>query len=453
MADGAGPGSDTARDPGLRLAAELRALRIQSGMTLRELEPLTHASDSALSRYLNGSTVPPWPVIESLCRVTEDDPRRLRPIWIAADRGRKRSMSQQGRNFLPRTPSSFVGRTPEMQALMNANGVVAVDGMAGVGKTALAIRTGYALEKSYPDGQLYIDLHGHTKGRGALEPGEALHMLLSTLGMPSGEIPDDVAARSALWRAELARRCLVVVLDNALSSEQVQPLLPGAPGSIVIVTSRHRLSRLSCCPSISLDVLSPAEAAEMFTRIAGEERVRQEGSAEDSVMQIVRSCGYLPLGVRLAAGRLRHRPAWTVAYLASRLAQERDPLSELDLGDGGMAAAIALSMNDLEDDTLRMFRLLGAAPNLDIDTATASALADTSMTDAHRMMEALLDVHLVEQTTIGQYQLHCLAREYARRLLAELPAAERGAAWLRAREHQIRNRVIRSASAPGENAQ
>lgn len=435
MGGGVKSAAGSGNDPAARLAAELRAVRERSGKTLRELERLTNASDSALSRYLSGRTVPPWSVIESLCRVAGHDSRRLRSVWAAAGEGRGGVAAPRRRNYLPRGAFAFVGRTAQTEALLAAGDVAAIDGMAGVGKTALAIQTAHALEAVYPDGQFYIDLHGYTSGCGPLDPAVALHTLLRALDVPVSGIPEDTESRAALWRAELARRRVVVVLDNAASTEQAQPLLPGAPGSKVLLTSRRRLARLGGVPSISLDVLSPAEAAELFARTVGRERIRAESAADDNVTEIVRSCGYLPLGVCLAAARMHHRPAWTVGYLAGRLSDKGTLLGELDLGDGGVAASLDLSMRDLDEDTSRMFRLLGFTPGHDIDVCLAAALADRSLDEAEKLLEALLDIHLVEQHAVGRYRLHNLARKYACHLLAERPRGERSAAWLRLRAH------------------
>ncbi|MEV6719181.1 BTAD domain-containing putative transcriptional regulator [Lentzea sp. NPDC051208] len=304
-------------------------------------------------------------------------------------------------NTLPRDVADFTGRIAEMDRLTRAvTGkaavvISAIDGMPGVGKTTLAVHLAHRLE--YPDGQLFIDLHAHTAGRAPVEPTDALDVLLRALGLE--EIPVSLDERAALWRAELSRRRLLVVLDNAVSADQVRPLLPGVPGSLVLVTSRARLVELEGTSTLTLDVLSEAEALQLFATIVGDERGNDAAARE-----VVELCGRLPLAVRLAAGRLRSRPTWTTAHLATRLREGR--LSELD-------AVFALSFSQLPAAHQRLFGLLGLHHGTDFDVHQAAALGELDLLETDGMLEDLVDVHLLEPTSLGRYRMHDLLRQYA----------------------------------------
>ncbi|MEU7011356.1 BTAD domain-containing putative transcriptional regulator [Streptomyces sp. NPDC046332] len=339
----------------------------------------------------------------------------------------------QGINFLPYDVPDFTGREEEIDGLIrlwsgNNGGVVtisAIDGMAGVGKTTLAVHAGHRLADHFPDGQLFIDLQAHTAGQAPLDAGAALEILLGQLGLAAQHIPASVADRAALWRSELSGRRVLAVLDNALGAEQVRPLLPGASRALILITSRRRLTDLDGAHALSLDVLPAAEAVELFTTIVGE-RAAAEPLA---VLDVLQLCGFLPLAVRIAAARLHHRPRWTVAYLAGRLRDQRRRLSELATSERGVAAAFTLSYEQLTEDQQRMFRLLGLQPGRDISPEAASALADLPLEQAETLLEDLLDAHVLTQHQLGRYTFHDLLREHALATAAaeEPPHAQREA--------------------------
>ncbi|MEU4270888.1 BTAD domain-containing putative transcriptional regulator [Streptomyces sp. NPDC026092] len=323
----------------------------------------------------------------------------------------------QGINFLPYDVPDFTGREGELDGLIrlwsgNNGGVVtisAIDGMAGVGKTTLAVHLGHRLAEQFPDGQLFVDLQAHTAGQAPLDAGAALELLLGQLGLPAQQIPASVADRAALWRSELAGRRVLAVLDNALGADQVRPLLPGTSRALVLITSRRRLTDLDGAHALSLDVLPAADAVELFTAIVGERAVAEPLA----VLDVLQLCGFLPLAVRIAAARLHHRPRWTVAYLADRLRDQRRRLSELATSERGVAAAFTLSYEQLTPDQQRMFRLLGLQPGRDISPEAASALADLPLDDAEMLLEDLLDAHVLTQHQLGRYTFHDLLREHA----------------------------------------
>lgn len=317
---------------------------------------------------------------------------------------------------LPFDLPDFTGRAEELTKLLDTatsrGGIIAIDGMAGVGKTALAVRAGHALASRFPDGRLFVDLHGFTPSRAPVEPHAALGVLMRSIGVPSEEIPTDPDERIVAWRTAMAGRRALLVLDNAADAEQVRPLVPGSPGCAIVVTSRRRLPNLDGAVPLSLQVLPPADAEELFRLVVGEDR--GDGAAE-----LVALCGHLPLAVRIAGARLRHRPQWTVADLVDRLRTEQARLSELALDGRNVAAAFTLSYQHLDPAQQRMFRLLGMHPGVGVDRHTAAALAALPLTTAEDLLEDLLDHHLLEQRVRDRFQLHDLLRVHATSLVSE----------------------------------
>ncbi|WP_030441782.1 AfsR/SARP family transcriptional regulator [Actinoplanes subtropicus] len=319
------------------------------------------------------------------------------------------------RNDLPGDIADFTGREPELRRLLaaldaappTAAVVLAVDGMAGVGKSTLAVHLAHRLAARYPDGRLFLDLHAHSEGRPPDDPAAALDVLLRALGRAGDEIPAGLDERAARWRAELAGRRVLLVLDNAASAAQVRPLLPGAPGCLTLVTSRRRLADLDCTGVVSLDVLGPSEAEALFARILG------ALSAGDDVAEVVALCDRLPLAIRIAAARLRARPAWTVRHLAHRLRDRRRALTELAVGDRSVAASLALSYAQLTGPQQRLFRLLGLAPGADFDAHLAAAAAGLPPAVAEALLGDLLNAHLVQEPAPGRYRFHDLLHVHA----------------------------------------
>ncbi|WP_214325727.1 AfsR/SARP family transcriptional regulator [Nonomuraea sediminis] len=340
--------------------------------------------------------------------------------------------------FLPYDVADFAGRSVQVEELCEPGSqavtISAIDGMAGIGKTALAVHVAHRLADRHPDGQLFIDLHAHTAGQRPLQPAEALEMLLRQLGVPTERIPASMTERAALWRAELAGRRVLLVLDNATDAAQVRPLLPGTSNSLVIITSRQRLTDLDGARALSMDVLPLPDAAALFTGIVGE----RADTEPDAVAEVLLLCGFLPLAVRIAATRLRHRPRWSVAHLAERLRDERRRLAELARSERGVAAAFTLSYRQLTADQQRLFRLLGLHPGRDLEPYAAAALADLSVECTEDLLEDLLDAHMLQQRAFGRYVFHDLLRQYAAQLAAEQePPHVAHAALTRLLDHQL----------------
>ncbi|MEU6090155.1 tetratricopeptide repeat protein [Streptomyces sp. NPDC047085] len=451
--------------PAEELAARLRLLQELSGRGVRALARDTGLSSSSLSRYLNGQTAPPWPAVVALCRLVKRDPRPLRPLWERASSPLPAPprMSRESpppsppigtprppRNDLPRDVPDFTGREAQLAAVLAAvesSRVVAVDGMAGVGKTCLAVHAAHRLTADYPDAQLYLDLHGFTEGRRPLDPDPALRALLAALDVPSEKVPQEggVEQLAACWRSELAGRRAVVVLDNAADADQVRPLLPGAGSSVALVTSRNRLLGLDEVPPVSLDVLTPEESAELLARASGDPsgpdgRLARE---PESAAEVLRLCGRLPLALRLAAARLRHRPGWTVGILVERMAEGAD---EFD-------TAFAMSVRQLDRSQRRLFRLLGLLPGSSFDEYVAAALADLPLRTVRAMLEDLLDAHLVQQPAAGRYRLHDLVHQHARRATTEQDTpAEREQALGRVLDFYVHAAAAADAAMPFPSA-
>ncbi|TCO60930.1 AfsR/SARP family transcriptional regulator [Actinocrispum wychmicini] len=350
----------------------------------------------------------------------------------------KQPAAPMGRNDLPGDVADFTGREQELHRLLAvlpdrhddtaARTVVieAIDGMAGVGKTTLAVHTAHQLVQRYPDAQLFIDLHGHTTDQQALDPMAALDTLLRALNVPGERIPHTLDARAALWRAELATRTALVVLDNAYDITQIRLLLPGSPRCLTLITSRRRLLGLDGANVLSLDVLPRAEAVTLFTRILTDHRAAAEPDAVNEVMEL---CGDLPLAIRVAAARLRTRPAWTISHLADRLRDGHRRLAELSAEDRSVAATFSLSYQHLTADQQRLFRLLGLHPGHDIDAYAAAALADIPLDMAENLLESLVDAHLLLQPRRGRYRFHDLLRHHAHQTACDTdPEPDRRAA-------------------------
>ncbi|MCS0603427.1 tetratricopeptide repeat protein [Streptomyces sp. LP11] len=325
---------------------------------------------------------------------------------------------------LPYDLADFTGRERELAELLDCAGrdharhsrIVALDGMGGSGKTSLAVHAAHSLASGFPDGQLYIDLRGYTPGEEPVTPGGALDSLLRALGVPGERIPEDLAGRTALWRATITGRRLLLLLDNAADADGVRPLMPTAPGCLVLVTSRARLVDLDSAQWISVDVMSPQECAQLVAETLGEQRYAAEPEA---AAELARLCGHLPLALRIATARLRNRPRWTLRYLADRLRDEARRLDELSSGQRSVAATLRLSYQALDQECRAAFRVLALHPRGDIDVLAAAALLGTDARDAEDILETLLDVHLLQQPEIGLYTFHDLVRSFAHSLRSE----------------------------------
>jgi len=320
---------------------------------------------------------------------------------------------------LPGPPQMFTGRTAELATLEHlpdpsAVVISAIDGTAGIGKTAVAVSAAHRVADRYPDGQLFVDLRGHTPGMAPREPAEALEYLLHSLGVPGEQIPDGVEERAALYRTRLAGRRALILLDNAAAEAQVAPLLPGAPGCLVLVTSRRRLAGLDCTRTLSLETLPAVDAIALFVHSAGGDRLGDPPS--DVLAELVELCGRLPLAIRIAGARLRSHPTWEVSHLVERLRDQQRRLGELTAGQRSVTAALDLSYQHLRPEQRRAYRLLGAHPGPEIDPYATAALLDCTVQQAGRRLDELLDNHLLQEPVAGRFRFHDLIRAHAAHL-------------------------------------
>ncbi|MEU8153097.1 BTAD domain-containing putative transcriptional regulator [Micromonospora sp. NPDC048986] len=388
-------------------SALVEQLGIEPGAELRQLHQAILNRDPALER--------PRAVIAP--RVSERPgfaPGTPAPIGDGSD-----AIASQA-NWLPWQSVPFTGRSETLRGLLatlkeagpTTAVVQVINGMAGVGKTTLALEVATQLADDYPDAQLFVDLQGHGAGM-QMDPAAALVILLRQLGVPASHIPVEPDHRISLWRAELATRRSVLVLDNVGSSEQLTPLLPASPGTLVLVTSRRRLLVSGHAPPTSLTVLTPNEAIDLLAKVAGRDRIHTDSG---SAAMVARHCGYLPLAIRLAGARLAHRPGWRVADLARRLHLATPLMSELTAEDHSVASAFSLSYEPLREPVRRMFRMLSLHPGKLFGLDAAAALTDLPLADAESAVAELVNHHLLEEPEVGRFQFHDLVRDYARGL-------------------------------------
>ena len=421
--------------PALSFAGLLRQLRDDAGLTQEELAEAARLSPRAVSDLERGVN-----------RTARHDTARLlagalglagpqRALFEAAARGRvpasqvlaarEGAAAAAATRTLPRDIASFVGRTAEMAQLTDAVtsaaaagaevvGIYAIGGMAGIGKTTFAVHAAHRLAGMYPDGQFFLPLYAHTPGQRPVEPVDALASLLLTAGVGAQQIPPGLEARAARWRDYLAGKKVLLLLDDAASHEQVAPLLPGTAGSLVLITSRRHLTALQDAAAISLDTLTPGEAAALLARLAGRPDLR---SGDGPAGEITRMCGYLPLAIGMLARQLHHHPAWTGTDLAADLAAATGRLELMRAENLSVAAAFDLSYQDLPPGEQRLFRRLGVHPGTDIDAYAAAALDGTDLATARRHLDGLYDHYLLTEPVRGRYRLHDLLREHARALV------------------------------------
>jgi DNA-binding SARP family transcriptional activator/tetratricopeptide (TPR) repeat protein len=338
---------------------------------------------------------------------------------------------------LPADTRVFTGRAHELKALIDLAGtapggseagmvvISAIDGMGGIGKTALAVHAAHRVRERFPDGQLFLDLHGHAVGLEPMSPGDALDWLLRSLGAAPESIPQNLGERAAYYQDRLAGTRTLIILDNAHGPAQVRPLLPAGAGSLVLVTSRRRLVGLDDAHMLGLDTLSQADAVALLHKVAGPGRVPEHHPA---IEELAALCGNVPLAIRVAAARLRHRRVLRIEDVVAQLRDETSRLGRLDHEGDNLSAVFESSYAALPPAEQDLFRRLGLIPGPDIDACAAANLASTDQRTAERLLESLLDHNLLTQHTPGRYRFHDLIRVYAQGLAARDPGDEREAA-------------------------
>jgi len=376
---------------------------------------------------LRGTLPPPLP---ATVRPTVADPAPAAP----AHTQRATTQPSPGRApaQLPADVHAFTGRVrelAELDRLLPAGGaraaagtatalvISAVSGTAGVGKTALAVHWAHRVRDGFPDGQLYVNLHGYDRDQ-PLPAAEALAGFLSALGVAGQDIPLEIWDRASRYRTEISGRRMLVLLDNAATVDQVRPLLPGTPSCAVLVTSRDTLAGLVALHGarrVDLDFLPAADACALLRALIGG-RVDDEPSAAATLAM---QCARLPLALRVAAERAAARPTTPLSTLVGELADQQRRLDLLDAeGDPGAAVRDVLSWSyrHLPAEVARAFRLLGLHPGPDCDPYAAAALVDTSLEQARQLLDLLARAHLIHRTQSVRYGMHDLMRAYAVRL-------------------------------------
>jgi tetratricopeptide (TPR) repeat protein/transcriptional regulator with XRE-family HTH domain len=420
------------------------------GLTQEDLATLLKVDPSTVVRWERGTTRPlPW-LWPRLARVLKVPPGRLEAL-LAADGTAGSSAEAAVPRQLPAAVAGFTGRAAELAVLARmldeagagSPGTVvisAIGGTAGVGKTALALQWAHQAAARFPDGQLYVNLRGFGPTGIPVAPGEAVRGFLDALGVPPERIPRQAEAQGGLYRSLLAGKRMLIVADNAGDEEQVRPLLPASPGSLVLVTSRNQLSGLAAADGarlLRLDVLSHGEAVQMLTARFGASRAAAEPGA---VAEIAGLCACLPLALAVAAACAVARPIFALDDLAAELRDGTGRLDALDAGDpaASVRAVFSWSYRQLSPQSARMFRLLGLHPGPDITVPAAASLAAAARSEARRLLGELTRAHLISEHVPGRYAFHDLLRAYAAAQARDTDReTERGEAIGRVLDHYL----------------
>lgn len=348
-----------------------------------------------------------------------------------------------GRKAALATLAALIG--PDLETAPATVAVSAIGGMAGVGKTTLAVHWAHHVADRFPDGQLYVNLRGFDPAGAPVAPAQAIRDFLEALGVPPDRIPGSFEAQAGLYRSVLAGKRVLIVLDNARDVSQVRPLLPGGTGCLTLVTSRGQLAGLLAAEGavpITLDVLTADEAWEFLRRRLGSERVRREPGA---AARLIEASARLPLALSLVAARAAQRPRSPLAALVAELQDAGRRLDCLDAGDGvtSVRAALSWSYQQLGDLAARLFRLLSVHPGPDISVAAAAGVAGLPVAQARQALDELSRAHLMAEPSAGRFASHDLLRVYA----AELAAGHDSQPERRAASHRMVDHYLHTAYA------
>ncbi|WP_405591530.1 AfsR/SARP family transcriptional regulator [Streptomyces sp. NBC_01190] len=354
---------------------------------------------------------------------------------------------------LPADIPSFVGRVAELarsHELLGPDGhgihapvvIGAISGMAGVGKTTLAVHWAHAVADRFPDGQLYVNLRGFHPAMPPLSPDEAMRDMIDALGVQPGRVPDNPDALASFYRSLFAGRRFLILLDNARDSEQVRPLLPAAGGCLAIITSRHRLDGLIVADNarfIPLGLLTPAEGVELLVQRLGKERVTAELAAAQAIVDL---CGRLPLALAIAGARAILHPTFSLAAIAAELRESQGNLDAFATRDTRTDARsiFSWSYTALSPAAARLFRLLSLHAAPDIAAPAVASLAGVPPREVRRQLAELVEHHLLSEHTPGRFTSHELLRAYAAELCEGQDDEEtRAATRRRMIEHYLRS--------------
>ncbi|HEX6673473.1 MAG TPA: BTAD domain-containing putative transcriptional regulator [Actinomycetes bacterium] len=402
-------------------------LGVSPSQPLRELETAILRQDPALD-----PPSLPAPALAGSGAV----PAQL-PLGVAAFTGRDRELARL--DGLLAAPGGNGAGPPRPAAVV----ISAISGTPGIGKTALAVHWAHRVAARFPDGQLYVNLRGFDPSGSVLDPAEVVRGFLDALGVPAERIPEGLDAQAALYRSLLAGKRVLVVLDNARDADQARPLLPGAPGCLVVVTSRNQLTGLVAnegAHSLTLGLLPTVEARDLVARRLGARRAAAE---PDAIDEIVARCARLPLALAIACARAGTRPDFPLATIAAELRGRTRRLDALNGGDPAtdVRAVFSWSYQALSGDAARLFRLLGLHPGPDLTAAAAASLAGIPPRQARTLLAELTSARLLVEHTPGRYAFHDLLRAYA----AEQAHAHDGAGVRRAAVHRTLDHYLHTA--------
>ncbi|HEX6356409.1 ATP-binding protein [Actinophytocola sp.] len=444
------------------LARELDLLRRRAAtgtrkgrISLTDLATRVGLPRSTVHTYVTAATLPAADVLDRIVIALGASPAeqaQWSEVWYRVARqlhDQRRSPSpatQSTPRLLPLDIPGFTGRRDaltELDTLLTPDGgavvISAVAGTAGVGKTALAVHWAHRVAGRFPDGQLFVNLRGYDP-REPVRPVDALAWFLRALGVPPGQVPAELDEAALLYRSLVASRHVLVVLDNAGSAEQVRPLLPGAAGCAVLVTSREDLRGLTALDGarpVRLDTLPEADSLALLARMVGADRLDGERSA---AAELAALCGHLPLALRIVGAHLASHPKRSIDAYARDLARG-DRIDMLAIPEDPRAAirtAFDLSYRTLTSRQGRLFRALGMVPGPDFTASAAAAVARCPVREAEQDLDRLATAHLVSAHPAGRYACHDLLRLYAtERAEAEESAADRDSALLGLLTHYL----------------
>jgi tetratricopeptide (TPR) repeat protein/transcriptional regulator with XRE-family HTH domain len=434
-------------EPETRLLGELRRV---AGLTQEELAERTGLTVRGISNIERGRVARPRrSSLEAIARglgLGDDQVLRFVRHYFPDDEATSRQPGPAVVTVpaqLPAGSTAFTGRHDEIDTVNALAGrrdqgvVVAVlEGMAGVGKTSLAVHWAQSVRTDFPDGQLFANLRGYGPGAPA-EPGDVLHSFLRAFGVPATDVPADLDGRSALLRSVLATRSVLVLLDNARSADQVRPLLPGHAGSVVVVTSRTMLHGLAVSDDahrVPVPLLDEQESLSLLGRLVGPGRLLADRAA---LADVVAGCSGLPLALRIVGERLAHNRGLSEVASAMRSTGERLDALTTEEARTSLPAVLSWSYQALPEDVAAALRLLGRHPGPHWEPDAAAALLDTGAPETRRLLQSLVDGHLLEHRADGRYEFHDLVRDYAR----SLADGDHSAALRRLAEHYLAGAV------------
>lgn len=446
---------------GAELAELLRGWRERALLTQEQLAERAQLSVRTIRRLESGHPQRPYAesirLLANALGLTDDDRTMLTAACREQDAGPPRPASRPMAGVprqLPMAVPHFVGRAAELARLTALAGEIdgpsgavvisAIDGTAGVGKTALALYWAHQAADRFPDGQLYVNLRGFDPTGAPMRAADAIHGLLHALGVDPQRIPTDLDARAGLYRSLLCGRRALVLLDNARDADQVRPLLPGGGPSLVLVTSRNRLSGLAAAEgarTITLDLLTAEEARLLLARRLGPERLAGQRRAVDD---LVARCAHLPLALAIVAARAEARPGVPLAELAAELASGPS-LDALDTGDRRtrLGTVLSWSYGSLSDGAARLFRLLGVHPGPDATLPAMASLVGQPVSRVRPLLDELARGNLVTEHAAGRFTFHDLLRAYA----VELASAHDSDAGRLAALHRVLDHYLHNAHA------